>query len=63
MIWTVERPAVLVAERVNDEGSTLSPVVLRLDDRSAAIIVEIEGVDYALTLMRVPKQRPRKVVH
>jgi len=60
-MWTMEGPAVKVAERLTDAGHTLAPEVLRLDDDTAAIVVEVDGVDYILTMARVPAQRTRPV--
>jgi hypothetical protein len=58
-MWALERPAILVAERLTTEGHQLPPEVLRLDDNTAAIVVEVDGVDYILTMARVPVQRAR----
>ena len=58
-MWTMEAPAVKVAERLTDESHQLPPEVMRLTDDTAAIIVDVDGVDYILTMARVPAQRPR----
>lgn len=58
-MWTMETPAVLVAERLTTEAHALAPEVLRIDDDTAAIVVEVDGVDYILTMARVPVQRQR----
>ena len=58
-MWAMEAPAVKVAERLTDEAHALPPEVLRLDDDTAAIVVEVDGVDYILTMARVPAQRSR----
>ena len=58
-MWTMEKPAVYVADRMTDEAHRLPPEVLRLDDATAAIVIEVDGVDYILTMTRVPKQRER----
>ena len=63
MKWTVKTPAIAVAERANDNETELAPEVLRLSEHAAAIVIEIEGVDYVLTLQRAPEQRARKAVH
>ncbi len=58
-MWTMEVPAVKVAERLTDEAHELAPEVLRISDDTAAIVIEIDGVDYILTMARVPVQRAR----
>ncbi len=58
-MWALEEPAVRVAVRLTEETHELPPEVLRIDEHIAAIVVEIDGVDYLLTLARIPKQRPR----
>ena len=61
-MWQLETPAKKVAEQLWSEGSQRLPAeVLRLNDETAAIIVDVDGVDYVLTMARVPKQRPRPV--
>ncbi len=62
-MWTMEKPAVAIAERLTDASHALPPEVLRLSDDTAAIVVEVEGVDYILTMARVPVQRPRPANH
>lgn len=58
-MWTMEAPAMHVAERLTDEQHQLPSEVLRIGDDIAAIIIEIDGVDYILTMARVPVQRAR----
>lgn len=58
-MWTMEAPALRVAERMTDEAHQLPPEVLRINDDTAAIVVEVDGVDYILTMARVPAQRAR----
>lgn len=60
-MWVMESPATKVAERLTDESHQLPPEVLRIDDNTAAIVVEVDGVDYILTMARVPSQRTRPV--
>lgn len=45
-----------------DDGSFFASEILRLDDTSRAIVVEVCGVDYVLTMTRAPKQRVRPLV-
>jgi hypothetical protein len=33
--------------------------ILRLDDASTGIVVDIDGIDYMLTMTALPKQRER----
>lgn len=58
-MWAMEEPAVKVAERLTDESHKLPPEVLQIDEATAAIVVEVDGVDYILTMVRVPIQRKR----
>lgn len=59
-MWTVEAPAKKIAERLWAEGSQKLPAeILKLDDNTAGIVIDVDGVDYILTVMRVPKQRER----
>lgn len=59
-MWTMEEPALKVAKQLWQDGSQRLPAeVLRLDDATAAIIVDVDGVDYVLTMTKVPAQRPR----
>lgn len=44
------------------EGSTSGKLpleILCLDENTASIIVDVDGVDYILTVVEVPNQRPR----
>lgn len=59
MKWTIRDAAVKVAERLTDQCHPLPPEVMRLDDDTAAIVIEVDGVDYILTMARVPAQRTR----
>lgn len=64
MPWKMEIPALKVAERLSTAGSQGLPAeVSRLDDDTAAVVVDMDGVDYILTLQVVPKQRPRSTSH
>jgi hypothetical protein len=59
-VWTMEAPAKKVAEQLWKEGSQRLPAeVMKLNDATAAIIVDVDGIDYVLTMTKVPKQRPR----
>lgn len=51
--------AVKVAERLTTDAHKLPPEVLRINADTAAIVIEVDGVDYILTMARVPLQRVR----
>lgn len=63
MAWEMEGPAIKVAVRLSSEAQTVPNEVMKLDDQTAAIVVDIDGTDYILTMARVPVQRPRRVEH
>jgi hypothetical protein len=58
-MWKMEQPAKTVAARLSSESDELPTEVLKLDDATAAIVIDVDGVDYILTMTRVPEQRPR----
>lgn len=58
MDWEMEKPAVALCERLG-VSATFPHEVLKLENETAAIIVDLDGVDYILTMQRAPKQRPR----
>lgn len=61
-MWKMQGPAMKVAEQLWQEGSQRLPAeVLKLNDDTAGIVVDVDGVDYILTMTRVPKQRPRPI--
>lgn len=55
--WEMKKPAMKICDRLGP--STLPHEILKLENETAALIVDIDGVDYILTLQRVPRQRPR----
>lgn len=60
MAWDLEKPAREIAGRLWTAGSQRLPAeIMRLEDDLAAIVVDIDGIDYIMTLARVPFQRPR----
>jgi hypothetical protein len=60
--WKLEKPALAVADALWAQSDNRLPnEVLRLDDNSAAIVVDIGGVDYIMTMQPLPKQRPRPI--
>ena len=62
-MWVMEKPATTIAEKLTEDSHALPPEVLRLTDDTAAIVVEVDGVDYILTMARVPIQRARPANH
>ena len=59
-MWTMQEPAMKVAAKLWQEGSQRLPAeVMRIDDATAAIVVDVDGIDYILTMAKVPAQRPR----
>lgn len=58
-MWAMEQPASRVAEMLSTPSNELPAEVMRLSDDTAAIVVEVDGVDYVLTMTRVPAQRAR----
>lgn len=58
-MWAMQAPALAVAERLTTEAHQLPAEILRLDNETAAIVIEVDGVDYILTMARVPAQRQR----
>jgi hypothetical protein len=58
-MWAVEDAAKTVAALLSSEMQELPTEILNLDDDTAAIVVEVDGVDYILIMSRVPAQRPR----
>jgi hypothetical protein len=57
--WTIEEQAKTVAALLASEMDELPIQIMRLDEDTAAILMEIDRVDYVLTMTRVPQQRPR----
>jgi hypothetical protein len=63
MAWDLETPAVKLAEKLWMNGEQkLPPEVLKLTEDTAGIVVDIDGVDYMLTMTRVPNQRLRPAI-
>ena len=58
-MWAMLEPAIKIAERLTTGAHKLPPEVLKLDDGTAAFVVEVDGVDYIMTVARVPKQRAK----
>ena len=45
-MWTMEAPAKRVADKLSAPGDELPIEIMRLNDETAAIVVEVDGVDY-----------------
>lgn len=58
--WTMEGPAKTLAAMVATGMEEMPIEIMKLDDETAAIVIEIDGVDYILTMARVPAQRARR---
>ncbi|MGF6157816.1 hypothetical protein M2267_003075 [Ensifer sp. KUDG1] len=57
-------PALKVCDALRTQSEQkLAPEVLVLDSASVAIVTDIDGVDYVMTMTRVPKQRQRPEVN
>ncbi|EHK77713.1 hypothetical protein SM0020_12335 [Sinorhizobium meliloti CCNWSX0020] len=53
-------PALKVCEALRAQSKQmLDHELLVLNSSMVAIVVDIDGVDYIMTMTRVPKQRPR----
>lgn len=62
--WEMEDVAVKLCERLWSESTQRLPnEILKIDDGTAGIVVDIGGADYILTMQRVPKQRVRPAQH
>ena len=60
MTWRMEAPAHRLCERLWPESDQRNPIeILKIDENTAAIVLDIDGVDYIVTLMPVPIQRAR----
>lgn len=58
--WKLKKPALAVADALWPQSDNRLPnEVLRIADDTAAIVVDIDGVDYIMTMQRLPKQRQR----
>ena len=60
MAWKMEAPALKVAEMLWASGQQELPAeIFKLDEQTASIVVDVDGVDYILTMTAAPKQRHR----
>lgn len=60
MAWEMEEPAMRVVKSLWHEGSQRLPAeVIKLTNGTAAIVLDIDGVDYILTMDLLPVQRER----
>jgi mannose-1-phosphate guanylyltransferase len=60
MMWQMAGPALKLCERLWPESDQRNPhEILKLDENTAAIVLDIDGVDYIVTMSPVPIQRPR----
>lgn len=60
MSESILEPASKVADRLAAQcGQYLPNEVLLLENGLAAIVIDVDGVDYIMVMQRVPRQRPR----
>lgn len=60
MAWSMEEPARRICDRLWPTSDQRAPhEILQLGDDLAGIVVDVDGVDYILTMQRVPNQRPK----
>lgn len=53
-------PALKICERIDGiSDQRLAHEVLVLDGQTLGIVVDVDGVDFILSMMRLPIQRPR----
>lgn len=58
--WDVGNAALALTQRLEHAGQQLPFEILKLEQETASIIIDQDGVDYVLTMQRVPAQRPRQ---
>lgn len=58
---SVAEPAKTLAAIINSDTQDLPIEILLIDAATAALVIEINGVDYILTMQRVPEQRARPI--
>ncbi len=60
MTWKMEAPATKLCDRLwPTSDQKLEHEILKLDENTAGIVVDVDGVDYILTMTEVPVQRQR----
>lgn len=60
MTWKMLKPAEKLCARLWPASEQKLPhEIIKLNDESAAVVIDIDGVDYILTMQEVPRQRPR----
>ncbi|WMT90129.1 hypothetical protein [Pelagibacterium sp. H642] len=58
------RPAERLCEAVHEIiPQSLDVEITPFSDGSVAVVLEIEGIDYQVTMMPLPSQRERKVIN
>lgn len=56
----VIQPAMRICELLDAASDQkLHHEIIVLDAKTVGIVVDVDGVDYILSMMRVPRQRPR----
>ena len=60
MTWKMQEPAEKLCDRLWPTSEQKLPhEIIKLSDGNAGIVIDIDGVDYILTMQEVPRQRPR----
>lgn len=60
MPWKMEAPALKLCDRLWPTAEQKLPhEILKLTEDIAVVVIDMEGVDYILTIQEVPRQRPR----
>jgi hypothetical protein len=60
MTHSLIKPAEKIANTLRPLSSGKLPQeVIVLDRQTVSIVVEVDGVDYILSMLRIPAQRPR----
>lgn len=60
--WPMLEPALRVARLLEPLSDQKLPhEILRIEDGISSIVMDIDGIDYILTMLEVPRQRERPV--
>lgn len=59
--WGMLKPSLRLVEVIRAEEPQLSdPEVLKITEDTAAVVFELDGVDYIATVQVLPVQRPKQ---
>ena len=60
MPWSMLEPAQKLCDRLwPSAGQRVPHEILKLGDDLAGIVIDVDGVDYMLTMQQIPEQRQR----